>query len=261
MPYMPILFIFCAISVYILSPFNNANKSFNKNSYVYMIGCVCLVGFLKFLKREKRESLDELDLPPAPPPLNGDQTGFEDLGFDEKMPELPEFPEFNEKVSEEMPKFEFSEENMPAPSGESAMPEFPSFPEEMPAAYPSIPEPSPQILQPMQEPEKPSGEEQHEFTPEPHPKMAGMLFSREKSISRGMPGAKTIYVKVDSFKATLGSINVVRSDLKKAEEALTKLESIKNAKDRSVDKLKSSLDDLQKKLIFVDKTLFKGDGN
>ena len=52
---------------------------------------------------------------------------------------------------------------------------------------------------------------------------------------------------------------MIRSDLRKSEEALLKLEQMKGAKDRSYDKFKASLDDLQKKLIFIDKTLFKGD--
>ena len=51
----------------------------------------------------------------------------------------------------------------------------------------------------------------------------------------------------------------MRSDLKKSEEVLNKLEGIKNSKDKSFDKMRASLDDLQKKLIFIDKTLFKGE--
>ena len=51
---------------------------------------------------------------------------------------------------------------------------------------------------------------------------------------------------------------MTRNDLRKSEEALMKFENIKNAKDKSFDKVKSSLEDLQKKLIFIDKTLFKG---
>ena len=68
-----------------------------------------------------------------------------------------------------------------------------------------------------------------------------------------------MYVRVDKFKAALQNIGIIRGNLRKSEEAVMKLENIKNAKDRSFDKVKSSLDDLQKKLIFVDKTLFKGE--
>jgi len=237
---------------------NNANKNFNKNDLVYAIGCI-RVGFLKFLKREKKDTLDELDLPPAPPPLEG---------FEENMPELPNFPDFgNEKISGmKMPNLDFPEEEKSIQdfSKENTMPEFPSFPEMDENPMPIQPVSSNlQIPEPlsMTEPE-PEQEEISEEQPIPsdtYPKMAGRLFSQEKRILRERPSAKTIYVSVDNFKATLGSINMVRSDLRKSEQALMKLESIKNAKDKSFDKMKSSLDDLQRKLIFVDKTLFKGE--
>ena len=52
---------------------------------------------------------------------------------------------------------------------------------------------------------------------------------------------------------------MARGNLRKSEEALAKMESIKSAKDKSFDKIRASLDDLQKKLVYVDKILFKGD--
>ena len=243
---------------------DNANKNFNKNGLVYSIGCV-IVGFLKFLKREKKDTLDELDLPPAPPSLEG---------FEDSMPELPDFPDFgDEKISapkEEMPKFDFPEEEQNAPAlGKEDPMEFPSFPEmeekpmpiqpfNMPQQFPE-PQPMPEPEQNIIAEEQPAEEEQEAMPSEAYPKAAGRLFSHEKRALRQRPTSKTIYVSVDNFKATLGSINMVRSDLRKSEEALMKLESIKNAKDKSFDKMKSSLDDLQRKLIFVDKTLFKGE--
>ena len=239
---------------------NNANKNFNKNGLVYAIGCV-RVGFLKFLKREKKDTLDELDLPPAPPPLEG---------FEENMPELPDFLDFGDEKGSgmEMPNLDFPEEekNIQDFSKEETMPEFPSFPEmdENPTPIQpvssnlQIPEPL-STPQPEFEPEQEEISEEQPMPSDTYPKTAGRLFSQEKRILRERPSAKTIYVSVDNFKATLGSINMVRSDLRKSEEALMKLESIKNAKDKSFDKMKSSLDDLQRKLIFVDKTLFKGE--
>lgn len=225
------------------------------------------MGFLKFLKREKKEDFDELDLPPAPPPLEG---------FEENLPELPEIPDFeSEKISvkeEDFPKFDFPEkEELPELGKEAPMPEFPEFPEMEekpmqiePVSAPQIemPEPAPQVPEPIEtmQPEEEAQPEQPAFTPAPaYPKVGRRLFSHEKIPLREMPTGKTIYVRVDRFKATLGSISMVRSDLRKSEEALTKLENIKSAKDRSFDKVRGSLDDLQKKLIFVDKTLFKGD--
>ncbi|MBI2649781.1 hypothetical protein HYX04_00540 [Candidatus Woesearchaeota archaeon] len=223
------------------------------------------MGFLKFLKREKKDTLDELDLPPAPPVLEG---------FEGDMPELPDFPDFgDEKISapkEEMPDFNFPEEEQNAPeSKEDAMPEFPGFPEQeenpMPPIKPikasfAVPETMPSMPEQEGIAEEQPAEKEQAIPPDAYPKIAGRLFSHEKMVLRERPSAKTIYVSVDNFKATLGSISMVRSDLRKSEESLVKLESIKNAKDKSFDRMKSSLDDLQRKLIFVDKTLFKDEG-
>ncbi len=212
------------------------------------------MGFLKFLKREKKEALDELDLPPAPPPLEG----FEEV------PEFPEFPEFPEISAE--PKFEFPE---PESTSEEKIPEFPSFPELeekppepiAPLSAPIRAHPIPETMPTSQpiELEQPTEEETGFDTTETYPKIAGRLFAKEKRLLHERPTGKIIYVRVDKFKATLGSINMARSDLRKSEEALARLENIKNAKDRAFDKVKTSLDDLQGKFIFIDKTLFKGE--
>ena len=222
------------------------------------------MGFLKFLKREKKENLDELDLPPAPPPLGG---------FEENLPELPDFPDFDKEISapEESSKFELPEnEGQMTDFGNEEFADFPSYHAEEkqmtpiptitspPIPEPMQPMPAP-VSQPMQEPEEPAPEEPRFMPLDSYPKMEGRLFSQEKRMLHERPAGKTIYVRVDRFKATLGSINMVRTDLRKSEEALTKLENLKISKDKSFDKVRASLDDLQKKLIFVDKTLFKGD--
>ena len=213
------------------------------------------MGFLKFLKREKKSDFDELDLPPAPPSLE-DQDFQHGLDEGMELPEIPDFPE--DKISAPEPKFGFENEmpselppgqgmEEPQPMGNIA----PISPISSPVP-PAIPEPA--------QPKEVLASEDARFTPlDDYPKMEKRLFAQERKLLHQRPDAKTIYVKVDKFKAALGSINVVRSDLRKSEEALMKLESIKNSKDRSFDKARNSLDDLQKKLIFIDKTLFKED--
>lgn len=202
------------------------------------------MGFLKFLKREKKEEdLDELDLPPAPPPLEG---------FGENM-NIPDFPDFyKEKISvtdDELSKFDFPEME----GGQ--MPAIPI------TAAPIIPEetiPTPAIPTPQQI--APEIKEEQSIAPQDiYPKKERRLFSPEKRGIRETPNVKTVYVGVDDFKVALGGINILRNDLKKSEESLTKLENIKNSKDRLFDKTKSSLEDMQHKLIFIDKTLFKGE--
>ena len=213
--------------------------------------------------------MDELDLPPAPPPLEGAEPGFDASGFDEKMPELPDFPDFDEKISAsgDMSEFEFPEEKMKMP-GKEAMPEFPNFPEmeETEEYAPPVSPPIQPVRAPSNQPAPsiPRMQEQQVSEEESkqssyYPKMSGRLFAHERRSLRQRPNVKTIYIRIDNFKATLGSINIVRSDLRKSEEALNKLETLKSSKDRSFDKVKVSIDDLQKKLIFIDKTLFKGE--
>ena len=240
---------------------------------MYALEGVLLVGFLKFLKREKKESLEELDLPPAPPPLEDFQTesgniyGFEenapfpDLGEKQEAKELPEFdfPEFEEKISAPEP----SEENV-------QFPEFPEIKEEpLPPIGPvrvssQIPEQMPQqaaqqqAFAPQMEMRQESSAQEIPKPQEAYQKIERRLFRQEREISR-MPAEKTIYLKVDKFKAMLSGINTIRSDIRKSEEALIKLENIKDTKDKSFDKVKYALEDLQKKLIFIDKTLFEGD--
>lgn len=224
------------------------------------------MGFFKFLKREKkRDEFSELDLPPAPPPLEGFEGapadfGADFAGFDDKLPELPDIPDLGEE--------DFSDkESAQAIDKEANIPDFPIYPDLgersasiQPVSAPSgVPQPP---TTPLPAPESEPAAQTIQSPPTPEdifPRIEKRLFSHERRVLREMPRGKTIYVKVDRFKATLGDINKVRSNLRKSEEALSKLENIKHLKDKSFDKVRASLDDLQKKLIFVDKTLFKGE--
>ena len=214
------------------------------------------MGFLKFLKREREESLNELDLPPAPPPMSGHE-------------EDTEFPAFEDKISakyEEIPKFDFPDENKISDLGKKEDMQFPSFPEweEEPVntipnirAPAGMPEPEQAAFQPMPELKQEVREDQP--MPDDFPRIERKLFRQEKRHASEIPRRKETYVRVDRFRATLQNIGMIKGNLRKSEEILIKLENIKNAKDISFDKVKSSMDDLQRKLIFVDKTLFKGE--
>ena len=216
------------------------------------------MGFLKFLKREKKQVATELDLPPAPPPLPG---------FEDEMPKLPDFPDFS---NEKMPESPDQSHDLSFPDMGN-LPDFPSFPEfqeqSSPAEQLSQPfEPSPILETNMEEPQNPIMPQQAQipqdteaYAPADYEKLGKRLFTRERQGIRERTEGKTVYVRVDRFKATLGNINTVRNDLKKSEEAISKLESIKFAREKSFERVKASLDDLQKKLIFIDKTIFKGE--
>lgn len=220
------------------------------------------MGFLRFLKRGKKDdALDEMDLPPTPPPLEG---------FDENLPELPDFPAFGDKDTigrEEFATIDFPEKDeMAQDSGrEGSFADIPAYPEtEKNQVMPAPPISPPKIVEPAAIAFPPLSQQaaQEEAIQPPqdvYPKIERKLFSHEKRALTETPSGKALYIRVDRFKATLGSISTVRGDLRKSEEALMKLESIKITKDKSFDKVKFLLDDLQRKLIFVDKTLFKGE--
>lgn len=205
------------------------------------------MGFLKFLKkRERKDGLDELDLPPAPPALGG---------FDEEI-HIPEIQDLEGKKIE-MPEFDFPEDNFNSQEKKETMDDFPSFPpmQEMPSSIPTISMPLPTDMLPFEQ--KPEIKEQNIPTQPSMPKKKPNL-THEKGASI-VPIGGSLYVKVDKFKIALGSINLVRNDLRKTEEALIKFEGTKKMEEASMNKIKSSLDDLQKKLVFIDKTLFKGE--
>ena len=70
---------------------------------------------------------------------------------------------------------------------------------------------------------------------------------------------RNIFIRVEDFRNALGSIAVIRRDLKNSDENLSKMEHMKASKEKHYDKLKSSLADIERKLIFIDKSLFKGE--
>ena len=230
------------------------------------------MGFFKFLKRGKKESLDDLDLPPLPPLKNSHGNLDIDADFGQELPDFPEFPDLDKELGAdsngELPKLDFPEHDELSwtPQKYGQKPSFGNLPqsddepvtddnaaEDQDLTSYSIPTPVQESKQEIAEPELKlplAGS---------YPKSSGRLFSQEKKALRDSPAGKTIYLKVDDFKAMLGTITIVRNDLKKTEGYLSKLENLKSAKDSSFDKVKLSLDDLQKKLIFIDKTLFKGE--
>lgn len=208
------------------------------------------MGFLKFLKkRERKDGLNELDLPPAPPALEG---------FDEDI----HFPEISELEGKkiEMPEFDFPEDKIQSQESKELMADFPSFypMQEKPSSIPTISMPTLADKPPLPPFEQmPEIEEQDIPSPPLVPKEKPTLTHEKKDPIALIGGS--LYIKVDKFKIALGSINVVRNDLRKTEESLIKFEETKKMEETSMNKIKSSLDDLQKKLVFVDKILFEGE--
>jgi hypothetical protein len=66
-----------------------------------------------------------------------------------------------------------------------------------------------------------------------------------------------IYVPVEDYKAVLDGTEQVRGDLKEATEVLGRLNELKNEEDKEFEKWRSELEDIQRKLTYVDKIIFE----
>ena len=204
------------------------------------------MGFLKFLKKKEKDvSLDEsLDIPPPPPAIK---------------PILPKPGMEGGELPKDLPSFKFGEETPPTESKlpelpkeemhDLDIPSFPSLEEEheftpkppMKEHEPDFPLPDKESMEPEEEPE-------HEYT--------GSVAER-RHLGRMPKGPH--HIRLDKFKETLKNINKIRSDLKKSDDILHNLVKSIGEEGSGFEKWKNSMGDIQKKLIFVDKTLFKGD--
>lgn len=228
------------------------------------------MGFLKFLKRDKRKEfgMDEMDAPPLPPDMKG-------MDFDEPMPEIPDIGDMPEMdMPKDWPKaqeIEKPEENekfeIPRPIPdfpiESKLPEPPKFGSPRPIR--GISRESGMFAEPKFDFQpKPQQERQdYEESAEPGPvrdyaqKAEKEAVREEKALISHKDASGKTYIRMDRFRSILMDINDVKNDIKNASASLEKMQGIDKNKEIEFEKWKANMNDLQKKIIFVDKTLFK----
>lgn len=234
------------------------------------------MSFLKFLKRGKGnepdlglENMDHLDVPPPPPGVGG-----KDFGAGKGLPELPELPDMPEAegLSPEMqekplpelkipPMQEFPDPNdvakMPAEELQDSMPEFPEFEEEAEAAprrpVPSIGKPKVGFPKRMADVgvQKPGVR--------PYKRFEMDAIREERAVLEHKETKGPIFIRVDNFRGIIGGTSVIKNNLKTAGQLIVKLNEIDANRDNVLEKWRKVMTDLQKKLIFIDKILFKGD--
>jgi len=255
------------------------------------------LGFLKFLKRDKSKELDlgpegmeDLDMPPMPPDFKE-----KEFGGDKEFEGLPELPEGEEDLSgieeEPLPELEFPE----TPGQELKFPEaanITKFPES--AVYqsfprylePTVPKPEEGVNTSIQPPGPifgmrprrplfgwPKPEEQKHGVeaptaaaaevPEPRPgirpyeRFERAAVEEERAILKHKKAEGPIYIRADKFGEIITGTSAIKNSLKLASQAVVKLNEIDATRDRILEKWKDAMIDLQKKLIFMDKTLFK----
>ncbi len=197
------------------------------------------------IKAPIRSYLEEPEMPPLPE----EELSLEDL--EEESLELPPPPEIKKekrkglfsflktkKVVEKIPlakKKEFPE-----------MPSLPKFEEEELSEIPPLTE----TEEEKEFPEIPTLPEE-EIPPSP-PITEQILPSREELIK------KTRFIAINDFEHIQNEINNIKITLKGSEPFFAKLEEDKPARDKKYEEFRNYLDDIHKKIMFVDKNLFKG---
>ena len=194
------------------------------------------MGFLKFLSK-KKELQEELDIPPPPPP------GAEDLGLTSIGEEIPPPPPLDE---EGLPPFPGPEEREELPP----LPEMPEFEEEFAEEEAKLQE----LTQLPRKAETPNSRS---------PPLPPRAEVSQKPLAPPQPRidvqeAVPIFVRANQFKDVLKGINIVKVNLKKSDDVLLRLDDLENSKEREFTKWRSEMEDIQNKIMFIDKILFKG---
>ena len=211
------------------------------------------MGFLKFLKRDKSKKhdmeLENLDIPPLPPtPPDFGEKEFGDL------PELPELPEIEKPVSEVkanvLPEIKpardiprpfprLREIKVPEPTIDKPILGMESG-KDMPTMKEFESEIAPPDIKPYESFPKASFREKSEFMP--------------RKIAQG-----PIFMRADKFKRILNEIEIIKDKLKTTDVSLSELNDIYSHGNKEFEKWHHIIGDLQKRIISIDKTLFKGD--
>jgi hypothetical protein len=155
-----------------------------------------------------------------------------DMKMSKALPDFPELSEAEPKTKTEIPAFpelpEMSEYNAEY-NTEDAPKKLPEFPD-----IKSVPA------------EERLFEEESEY--EVRKEVEGL---------KGHVSVKPVFVEVERFKDMLDDLNQTKISLKEAVDIMAKLDEIRLDKDKLFEEWKSQLEDIQRKLIFVDRTLFE----
>ena len=171
----------------------------------------------------------------------------EDIDLSENLPPLEDLPPLEEAASNEG-------EEMPM---EQKMPERPLFPQQRPL-FMQAPRPLFGRREPMpiaEEMPKPS----FGGKASPYQRAESRAFREEKSMLGHRRSKGPIFVRVERFRGIIGSASLIKNNLKMAEQTASKLSEIDESRERAFEKWQNIMLDLQKKFLFIDKTLFKGD--
>ena len=187
-----------------------------------------------FFKRKQKESPG---IPPPPPPEDGEEAKAEQTK--EELPELPELS-YEQHMKSDMPEIK---------PKEMKKPEFPEIPKE-------------------DFPEEPEEEKRGEYE-KPEAKEAPEEYKKEEAAEEhyiNAEAAATIaltkgpkFVTAARFQNILNEADSIRDSIKETEETIRRINGLKEAEQKELEKWRAHIEDVEKKLNYVDRVIFKGE--
>jgi len=216
------------------------------------------MGFIKFLKKKneqesvpeppQRQPMDQPEIPPAPQmntPTEDDFPPPPAFNSPEQTDSLPDFPEIKH-----------DSEGIPPP------PEEQSF--ESPSEFEALPVPEEQPIQeePVQEPMTPPIEEEPIVDEKPIMSETEIISQvneqkPEPEYEEDLEVQGPLFIKSENFQRVLGRIKTTKDRMKEFEDRVFSLNELKTKEEKKYSLWKSKLEDIQRKMIYVDKILFE----
>jgi len=66
-----------------------------------------------------------------------------------------------------------------------------------------------------------------------------------------------VFVRIDEYKDVLDVMNMVRNKLEEAKATITKINELKNEEDSELELWRTGVEEIERKIAFVDKILFQ----
>jgi hypothetical protein len=66
-----------------------------------------------------------------------------------------------------------------------------------------------------------------------------------------------VYVRIDEYKDVLDMMNMIRNKIENTKETLAKINELKNEEDAELELWHTGLEEVERKIVFIDKTLFE----
>ena len=68
---------------------------------------------------------------------------------------------------------------------------------------------------------------------------------------------KALYVKVDDYKDIVDIMTLIRKKLQDAKSILNSINGLKNEEDKEIEQWNSNIDEIDRKIDYLDRTLFE----